>query len=328
MGCTRFFWRGSQARVAVFSRSNPPPKIYPWLTRNVGLNGWNHVKCLQKAVSSANGRMYFDTGAGTAVGHLSKDQTGIEVETVTLDSLVDAGFPPPDMIKVDVEGAESLVLAGAMGVLRKYRPVLLVELHNPDEDVAVELCSPSLATGSSASVQRIRGTAGSRLAESKGRVGYRAGDARRIFRGVKSGRSKSGLVRPVFSAPPASAICGFRRDCRPAALRGLSSRENPPAVSIADNRAMPLLERFVDGRFLVPDHARQQARHRIHHHGSSQFAAAQHVIADRKFVVRQMFGDPFIHAFIPAADQQQFFVCEQLPRCFLGRIFGPARKAE
>lgn len=115
----------------------PSPEIYPWLTRNVGLNGWTHVTCLQKAISNVNGRMHFDTGAGTAVGHLSKDRTGIEVETVTLDSLVESGFPPPDMIKVDVEGAESLVLAGAMGVLRKYRPVLLVELHNPDEDVAV-----------------------------------------------------------------------------------------------------------------------------------------------------------------------------------------------
>lgn len=48
----------------------------------------------------------------------------------TLDSLVAAGeVPPPDLMKVDVEGAEEMVLAGGLHVLETHRPRLLVELH-------------------------------------------------------------------------------------------------------------------------------------------------------------------------------------------------------
>jgi FkbM family methyltransferase len=49
------------------------------------------------------------------------------VPTTTLDSLLNH-FKSPDLIKIDVEGAESLVLQGARDVLRNVRPVLYVEV--------------------------------------------------------------------------------------------------------------------------------------------------------------------------------------------------------
>ena len=42
------------------------------------------------------------------------------------------------MIKIDVEGAAGFVLAGAGKVLSQIRPILFVELHGPDEQVAVD----------------------------------------------------------------------------------------------------------------------------------------------------------------------------------------------
>jgi FkbM family methyltransferase len=50
-----------------------------------------------------------------------------KVVTVTLDSLLDA-FPPPHLVKIDVEGAEALCLRGAEHLLATVRPVLICEV--------------------------------------------------------------------------------------------------------------------------------------------------------------------------------------------------------
>ncbi|HEV2284296.1 MAG TPA: FkbM family methyltransferase, partial [bacterium] len=55
--------------------------------------------------------------------------------TVTLDSIVARGtVPPPQFIKVDVDGAELDVLAGAQQVLASHRPILFVEVHGIDRE--------------------------------------------------------------------------------------------------------------------------------------------------------------------------------------------------
>jgi len=53
------------------------------------------------------------------------------VPVVTADTLLrDKSVPAPSIIKIDVEGAEALVLAGAQHLLRSLRPVLLIEVHH------------------------------------------------------------------------------------------------------------------------------------------------------------------------------------------------------
>jgi FkbM family methyltransferase len=41
-------------------------------------------------------------------------------------------LPPPDVIKIDTEGAEHLVLAGALQTLRRHRPRLILAAHGTD----------------------------------------------------------------------------------------------------------------------------------------------------------------------------------------------------
>lgn len=53
------------------------------------------------------------------------------VRSITIDTLVEKqGEPPPEIIKIDVEGAEHLVLQGGRKTLARYKPLLLVEVHH------------------------------------------------------------------------------------------------------------------------------------------------------------------------------------------------------
>ncbi|MEW6217388.1 MAG: FkbM family methyltransferase [Candidatus Bipolaricaulota bacterium] len=61
----------------------------------------------------------------------------LEVNTTTLDLLAER-FGAPDLIKVDVEGAEAEVLAGATRLVRTAGPRFLVEVHSPPELPMVE----------------------------------------------------------------------------------------------------------------------------------------------------------------------------------------------
>lgn len=51
------------------------------------------------------------------------------VEVSTIDHLVKS-YPKPDLIKIDVEGAEIFVLKGGVSLLKEFSPTLLIEVHN------------------------------------------------------------------------------------------------------------------------------------------------------------------------------------------------------
>jgi hypothetical protein len=54
----------------------------------------------------------------------AEDRLSVSVER--LDEVLDAGYAP-DLIKIDVEGAEGLVLRGAQATLERHRPVVVFE---------------------------------------------------------------------------------------------------------------------------------------------------------------------------------------------------------
>lgn len=61
--------------------------------------------------------------------------TDEQAGTITLDDLADRTFVP-DVVKIDVEGAEADVLAGAGRLLGQRRPHCVVEVHSPDVERA------------------------------------------------------------------------------------------------------------------------------------------------------------------------------------------------
>jgi FkbM family methyltransferase len=117
---------GSRGRVIAFE---PLPRNLGLLRRHVALNRLRNVTVFAGAVSDRVGTARFDAGAIPEMAHLS-DQGGIEVELFQLDALVDGGrVPPPDVMKIDVEGAELDVLRGASRLIDAHRPRMLIATH-------------------------------------------------------------------------------------------------------------------------------------------------------------------------------------------------------
>jgi len=59
--------------------------------------------------------------------------SAITVITSNLDSFVfEQSNPAPDLLKIDVEGAEALVIQGGLRTLSVYSPKLIIEIHGPN----------------------------------------------------------------------------------------------------------------------------------------------------------------------------------------------------
>src|SRR5262245_57827814 len=54
----------------------------------------------------------------------------VAVPVRTADALIRDGLPKPHVVKIDVEGAELLVLRGALETMRSARPTMIVEAHS------------------------------------------------------------------------------------------------------------------------------------------------------------------------------------------------------
>jgi FkbM family methyltransferase len=124
----------------------PVPALYARLCENLQLNpSLPAARLVQLALGDRRGTAAFYTGHHAGAGHLaaSGPETGerIFVSTSTLDEFVYRDHHrPPGFVKIDVEGAEGSVLAGAERVLGNAQPILLVDLHTPAQDLAVGRC--------------------------------------------------------------------------------------------------------------------------------------------------------------------------------------------
>ena len=94
----------------------PEPRNLINLEANVELNMCSNVQLVKKAVSDKNGnaKLYITKDASGECGLIEvkhRPKTTIDVETVTLDSII--GDISVDVIKIDVEGGEMGLLLGA-----------------------------------------------------------------------------------------------------------------------------------------------------------------------------------------------------------------------
>ena len=116
---------GATGRVVAYE---PQAPLAALLARNLAANGLAHVEVRRAALGAQPGRIrvpaldYRASGnfGGVALGGGDGDDVPVE----TIDAL---GLARADLIKIDVEGMEVEVLAGAAATIRRCRPVLYVE---------------------------------------------------------------------------------------------------------------------------------------------------------------------------------------------------------
>jgi len=128
---------GPSGRVVAFE---PVPWCARAVGRNIELNDFEHAQIQQRAVGAADGSARLLVVGEASWSHL--ESTGrhadvrdeIDVEVSSLDSLVAAGsIPPPDVLKIDTEGAELQVIEGARETIAGHRPAIVCELHDTNE---------------------------------------------------------------------------------------------------------------------------------------------------------------------------------------------------
>ena len=107
----------SRAKFKECLKLNPTARIEVF-DSPVGLRG--------EVVEFSSGT-FFTAAAGLSLRPDEKDLT--QIETVSVDQLIEKNFEPPDFIKIDVEGLELDVLQGARKLLLEKKPLLSMELH-------------------------------------------------------------------------------------------------------------------------------------------------------------------------------------------------------
>jgi FkbM family methyltransferase len=141
-----FFARavGSAGTVSAFE---PVPVLFEDLCANVELNGLGQVRAFRLAVADKCGESLFAFSprnptqgklTGCEPSHDDPQSNVCAVPTASLDEFRDEQqLPPPDLIKIDVEGAAALVLQGAARTIERYSPGVYVEVHGPEEQRAI-----------------------------------------------------------------------------------------------------------------------------------------------------------------------------------------------
>jgi FkbM family methyltransferase len=130
------------ARVGPTGRAvavEPSSRERATLQHNVDINRLANVTVVDSALGAALGKANLQIASGEHTGHntlgsfvydevVAADSEMVTVET--LDGLIERlALTRVDFVKVDVEGAETSVLRGAGNVLRRLRPLLLLEAN-------------------------------------------------------------------------------------------------------------------------------------------------------------------------------------------------------
>ena len=110
----------------------PEPAVLPRLRANLALNGVKNVRVHETCVGSILGRIAFEPPGrrNAGIGKVSTAMAGCSYPCTTLDEFFGGPLDEPCFIKMDVEGAEWLVLQAAQAISHPNVPVaLLIEIH-------------------------------------------------------------------------------------------------------------------------------------------------------------------------------------------------------
>jgi FkbM family methyltransferase len=110
--------------------------------KHINLNkaklNYNNINILPFAVADKTGELTFSDNKAEHDGNsyipsspvYQNAETKFTVMAYAIDDLVEDGYLPPAIIKIDVEGAELDVLKGAEETLKQYKPNIILATHD------------------------------------------------------------------------------------------------------------------------------------------------------------------------------------------------------
>lgn len=123
--------------------ADPNPEALAEAAQNMVLNGFGlKTKFVNAFISDKDGEKikFYTVGTGEAgsmfSGHAETAKAVNSyyfVSQMTIDAIVDKVKVVPDLIKIDVEGAESLALQGAIKTASLNKTKFMIEMHSPPE---------------------------------------------------------------------------------------------------------------------------------------------------------------------------------------------------
>ncbi|HEX9680186.1 MAG TPA: FkbM family methyltransferase [Anaerolineales bacterium] len=128
---------GPTGKVFAFE---PDPRNLNRLAGHVAANPEGARIAIVPAAAGARGgrarlRLHRSTSMGKLEGAVGRDSgylRSTSVRLVSIDGFAAGRSRPPHLVKIDVEGAEGMVLSGMQRTLDRARPAVLLELHGPE----------------------------------------------------------------------------------------------------------------------------------------------------------------------------------------------------
>ncbi len=114
-----------EGRIVAFE---PAPQNVGYLRTNVA--GRNNVEIVEAAVGATDGTLRFDANLDYPAGAHVAEAGATIVSCRSIDSWIEErGLTRLDVVKIDVEGAEPQVLAGAANAVARFRPLIVAECN-------------------------------------------------------------------------------------------------------------------------------------------------------------------------------------------------------
>jgi FkbM family methyltransferase len=120
---------GSTGRVYAFE---PFPKSAGFARLNAEMNNFSHVQVIEAAVTQQNTTVTLSVAESSAhhsTAHSEYGEKSIQVKGMSIDSFLQGDVRKPDVIMIDVEGAEMEVLYGMTETIEVHKPTIMCEVH-------------------------------------------------------------------------------------------------------------------------------------------------------------------------------------------------------
>jgi FkbM family methyltransferase len=135
IGMTAVLFSQLARRVQAFE---PAPSTHALLVGNILGNGCDNVEAVNLGFGDRAGTETLTFAATNRSGGFVSDkvrpEAGYRSETIRIETLDGffgpGGAPPPDFIKIDVEGFEPRVIRGGQRMLAAARPVVVMEMNH------------------------------------------------------------------------------------------------------------------------------------------------------------------------------------------------------